>query len=448
MTTGINKIGLWVMGFLLLGYAFLSKGFAYLGYPPFFIGELTLGIVMLAILLAGPNLAFLRAPLSWFIIVFILWQAIILATGPRASLVLILRDSVIWGYAIFAFVVPALLLRSGSIHPTLEWYGRWLPWFVIWAPIGYLVSVKLGNVAIPTFPGSHVKVFNLKPGDFGVHLAGAAAFLALGLHRTFPLRDLKTVAYKELIWWGMLASGVIVNGSRNRGGMLSVFAALTVVTVLRPNNRLRNILLPALIIVVLFVAFDVRVPLGAGREISIDQITSNVESIFVGSKKRSLSGTSKWRIRWWKEIIDETIYGDNFWLGVGYGPSLAKVNGFADKTGNRSPHNGHLTILARSGVPGLFLWVLMLGALYLSLFKCYLSAQQHDDRILANLNIWVMAYLTAFIVNASFDVYLEGPQGGIWFWCLVGFAVALTYSQKVRSKQMQVHMLAGYPAVS
>ena len=50
--------------------------------------------------------------------------------------------------------------------------------------------------------------------------------------------------------------------------------------------------------------------------------------------------------------------------------------------------------------------------------------------MLANVNLWVLAYWMAFIVNMSFDVYLEGPQGGIWFWCLIGFAIALTQAEK------------------
>lgn len=448
MTTDINKISLWLLAFLLLGYAFLSKGFAYVGYSPLFIGEITLGVVMVATLLTGPNLAFLRAPLSWLIVAFMLWQIIVLATSPQTPLVDMLRDSVIWGYAVFAFLVAALLLRTGGVERSLEWYGRWMPWFAVWAPIGYLVAVRLVDVSLPTFPGTEVRILSLKPGDLGVHLAGAAAFLALGLHRTYPVRDLKTLGYKEMFWWAALAAGVIETGSRNRGGLLSVFAALGVVLILRPNNRLRNLLLPALIIAVLFVSLDIRIPIGGGREISVQQITSNVESIFAGSSKSKLADTSQWRVEWWKQIVDDTIFGDRFWMGVGYGPNLAEIDGFADQTGNRSPHNGHLTILARSGVPGLFLWLLIIGTIYLSLFRCYLRAQQNDDRVLANINIWVMAYVTAFFVNTSFDVYLEGPQGGIWFWSLVGFTVAFTYSQDVQSRRVAEDRVPEYSLVS
>jgi hypothetical protein len=37
----------------------------------------------------------------------------------------------------------------------------------------------------------------------------------------------------------------------------------------------------------------------------------------------------------------------------------------------------------------------------------------------------VLVYWVAVMVNSSFDVYLEGPQGGIWFWSVVGVGLGL-----------------------
>jgi hypothetical protein len=34
--------------------------------------------------------------------------------------------------------------------------------------------------------------------------------------------------------------------------------------------------------------------------------------------------------------------------------------------------------------------------------------------------LFLLAYWVAFMVNASFDVFLEGLMGGIWFWTLYG----------------------------
>ena len=36
----------------------------------------------------------------------------------------------------------------------------------------------------------------------------------------------------------------------------------------------------------------------------------------------------------------------------------------------------------------------------------------------------------AFLVNAAFDVFLEGPQGGIWFWSIMGFGIVAADRQR------------------
>jgi hypothetical protein len=89
-----------------------------------------------------------------------------------------------------------------------------------------------------------------------------------------------------------------------------------------------------------------------------------------------------------------------------------------------------LTILAREGVPGFILWLILILTVYGTLTRSYFTAVSANQVTAANVDLWIMAYLTAFLANMSFDVYLEGPQGGIWFWCIVGFAIAVTHTQR------------------
>ena len=105
------------------------------------------------------------------------------------------------------------------------------------------------------------------------------------------------------------------------------------------------------------VAFDVSIPTGGGREISVNQIVDNVQSVFFSTEEDTLAGTIDWRLQWWTGIINDTFHGKNFWSGSGFGNNLAKMFGIDDGTPNRSPHNGHLTILAREGVPGFVMWM-------------------------------------------------------------------------------------------
>ena len=132
-----------------------------------------------------------------------------------------------------------------------------------------------------------------------------------------------------------------------------------------------------------------------------------------------MQDNKEWRVVWWDRIIDYTFEGPYFWTGKGYGVNLAVADGIRPEGSDlRSPHNGHLTYLARGGVPGFVLWALVVLSVLNHLLR---QAVFHHNKYA----IWVMAYLVALMVNASFDVLLEGPMGGIWFWVLVGIAFSL-----------------------
>ena len=423
-TLPISVLYLIIVGFLLLGYWFFNKGFAYIGYKSIFVGEITLAIGLFAMFAGGGSLRILRSPIIWMLFLFLTWQVLIAVPGISKFGLLGVRDSVIWIYSIFAVLVSAALLRSHAFTKAPQWYFHFMPAWVIVAPVVFLLPLLFPQ-AIPNFPGTDVPVLTMKPGDMGVHIGGAAAFLALGLHRQFRRSISRNPAVQEIYLWTFLLIGLVACGSRNRGGLVSALLACAFVALFKPMNRMTKMVLPLLIVMMFAFAIDLKVPAGQGREISLGQITDNIVSVFVKTDRGALEGTERWRKEWWARIIDDTLYGDYFWTGIGYGPSLAVRHGFADSTGNRSPHNGHLTFLARSGVPGLALWIVLNGTIFFGLLRVVFAAQAARQPAFANLAIWVMAYLLSFNLNASVDVILEGPQGGIWFWCLVGYAIAL-----------------------
>lgn len=428
----LGKIYLAFIAVLLIGYAFFDKGFAYIGYAPVYIGELALVAGIFVFFAGGGSFTVFRSPITWAILAFALWGA--LNTFPYLGVygVFALRDGVVWAYATFALTVAAALLRTGLIERTLAWYGRWLPLFLIWAPIAFLLSIHYRD-ALPLIPGSQLPVLTLKPGDIAVHLAGAAAFLILGLHRWFPRRPGAWLWLREWGWWLFWSLGFIAVGARSRAALLAMLAAVGVVMALRPSGRLYRLLLAGIVIFALSIIIDVNIPLGNGRVMSPQQIFLNMESVFFKTQKLELFGTTEWRLEWWRTILDYTVFGDYFWTGKGYGINLADSDGFqVVQEGSllRSPHNSHLTFLARSGIPGLALWFFLQVTIFFSLLRAYFRSRRAGRTLLANVILWVLAYWTAFIVNMGFDVYLEGPQGGIWFWSLIGFAIALIESEK------------------
>jgi hypothetical protein len=178
-------------------------------------------------------------------------------------------------------------------------------------------------------------------------------------------------------------------------------------------------------------AADLEVPLEGGRRLGARQVVDNFASIVGNSDAGNLDGTKAWRLRWWKAIEDYTFHGPYFWTGKGYGMGLAEEDGFVVGLEHggpvvRSPHNAQYTILARSGVPGLALWVSMNAAWFFMMFGQSMVARKAGDERWANVMLWVACYQLAILVDAAFDVALEGPMLGIWFWCLFGFGTAST----------------------
>src|SRR4051812_22751347 len=60
---------------VLCGYAVGSKGFAYLGYPPIFVGELSLLAGVFALWVSGRTSALLREPTAWLLVAFMGFSA-------------------------------------------------------------------------------------------------------------------------------------------------------------------------------------------------------------------------------------------------------------------------------------------------------------------------------------------------------------------------------------
>jgi hypothetical protein len=177
-------------------------------------------------------------------------------------------------------------------------------------------------------------------------------------------------------------------------------------------------------LVTVMAAFDFRVTVpGTTRELSVQQLGENLQSVIGSTSSSDLEGTRQWRLIWWQRIIDYTVFGPYFWMGKGYGVNLADSDGFQVGTRDeplRSPHSSHLTFLARSGVPGFVLWVAVQITWASLMFKSYFQARRQEAKVWVGIFAWLMAYWLAFITAAGFDVFLEGPMAGIPFWSLFG----------------------------
>ena len=427
----VARLYLGLLGLLLIGYAFGSRVFAYAGIGPIFVGEIVLISSLFVFVTGGITLSIFRSPIVWAIMLFALWGA--LNTFPYIGTYgqFALRDAVLWAYSIFALIAAATILRTGTLEKVLNWYGAWLPWFLVFVPVISFFTAVYWDRILTVFP-LPIDRPTLKPGDIGVHLAGAAAFLALGLRNHFTSRPHKYRKAKEWLWWLFWTIGLMIAGSRSRGALLCMIIALAIVAVFRVRTSVYKPISIFALVGIFAVIGNISFSFGfVERAVSPVQILDNLVSVVSDDSHESLQGTKEWRLQWWTRIVDYTVFGENFWAGKGYGINLAKDDGFlGDDPNLRSPHNGHLTVLARSGVVGLILWVALQGTVLWKLVIGHLQSKRERKDVLSRIYVWLIAYYFAFLINAGVDVYLEGPQGGIWFWCLIGFVIALTESHR------------------
>jgi len=416
-----------LLGVVLLGYALAGRGFAYVGVPPLFVGELTLAVGLVAMAYARGWQQVLRCRLVWPVLALGAWGLARTLPFVGEHGVASLRDAVVWGYAASAIIVATLVVeRPARLAGLVLAYRRFVPLFLIGAPIAFVVYRFLGK-SLPQWPWADVGVLQVKEGDVLVHLAGIMAFWVAGLARGQP----------HWMWVALLTGGAAAMGVIDRAGMLSFGAVFALSMVRRPSHPLawRAVGAAVAAMAVLWVT-DVRVPVpgGKGREVSFDQIVTNLASVARDTGADGLDSTKEWRLQWWSEIVNYTFGGPYFWGGKGFGINLADDDGFQVLSDNslRSPHNVHMTMLARAGVPGLALWAaaqLLWGAAMVAACRRSLSRGQH---VWEGLFFFLLAYWLAFLINGSFDVFLEGPMGGVWFWTIYGAGIgALLVQQRV-----------------
>jgi hypothetical protein len=414
------------LGVLLIGYAFFGRSFAHLGVAPVYVGEIALVLAGLVLIRHWRRVAL--GPIELALLAFMVLGAVhTVRFVPRDGLDA-LRDGVLWGYAFVAFAVMALVRRE-HFHRIVDVYGFLAPAFIVWVVVGRLISQ---NPSLPTIPGSDVSVLAFKGGDMGVHLAGVAALIVVGLFlRGRSFADLGSAVLIPL--WVI---AIAFNGSINRGGLFAAMVGWGAVFLVRPSRRWTLGIVLAGLVLSLVALADPAMEAHNRREISLDQVVANLSSTVLDTGDPLLDGTKHFRLRWWGDIVDYTVNGPYFWTGKGFGVNLADDDGYQIKRDRsvRAPHNSHLTVLARMGVPGLALWVLVQLAFGICLFRAYRAARRAGAVFWCRIDAWLLAYWLAMLINTSFDPYLEGPQGGIWFWSVIGLGLAAMRAQRTLAR--------------
>jgi O-antigen ligase len=411
-------------------YAIFGKGYAYVGVPPLFIGEVLLTAALFAGARSGRLGHIIKTPIGITLVAFMLWQCTQTVPYVPTYGILTVRDAMTWIYSLFGVAIAALIVRlPNSIEYVTIRYRAFGNWFPVCGFLSLLMGVSFPSY-VPLLPGAETPILNVRPDELCVQLAGVTAFMMTG-------------AFQAPLWWIIPVSlGFFLGGSISRGGSLAFILAFLVISLLRRRFKLLAVSTISFVVVGAMLSFATPgIERQAGtRARSVGQVIDNLSSIGSDDVDQDLDNTKTWRLNWWSKIRDYTVYGEYFWTGKGYGINLALDDGIITVQSDgvaslRSPHNSHLTFLARSGVPGILLWLALQLSWLSTMLRRYIRAERRGDKRLAGIFSWLIAYWTAFLVSAAFDVALEGPMTAIPFWTVfgLGWGAAVLADQDARS---------------
>ena len=398
----LNRAYLKLYFLVLMLYVFFNKGVAYS-----YMAEILL-ITGLFILFINRKKLEIGLDRKQIIVgIFLIISFLFILVGAfQYSILNVLRDSLAFQYAWFAFIIYFLKNEYDYIWQKIIQIYKWLP-LVLFLNFILFYFVFLYLPPINIFGNQNIIIY--KNGDKSVHLLVSTILMFLYSEqytRKWLIANTILIVINFLILLAFTRSGTIAY-------ILALFTFFFFLKEIFLNESLRKLLkyVPFIMLIGmgLFVVIDIQAD-AQGRTISLSQITDNFTSIVSSDIDGSLKDNKIWRLVWWVRLVNESFTLQHFFVGKGLGMSLAGNDILNPDDNLRSPHNFHLTILARFGYFVFIAWIIWLVSIFKPLFT----------RKLAGKTLAITSILLAFIINGSFDVFFEGPMGAFPFWTFVG----------------------------
>jgi hypothetical protein len=383
-------------------YVFLNKGIAY----TYLVEALWLfGILLL--LMHRKKVELIWNKTTKLILFFIAISFIYILRGfTKYDIIDLIRDSFIFQYGWFVFILFLFKEKLEIIWETLFFIYKWFPFVAL---LNFILQyfVPLFETVTP-FGGIPILLY--KNGDMGVQLLISTLLLLYSFEN-------KTLKWRVLLSL-VIALDFLILASYSRSGIVAFLASMLCFIYfnkdiqLQARVRLLIKYLPIILLVVTPIYINIKVAENfQGRAVGLEQIKNNFSSIVGGTTDATSENNVVWRLVWWAKIIDYSLSSPNLFIGKGLGMNLATDDDIITLDDSlRSPHNFHLNIMSRFGVLLFMIWMYFLIQLLRPLFKKQLQGKR----------LLIGCIMLAFLLNASFDVFLEGPMGAFPFWTWMG----------------------------
>jgi hypothetical protein len=405
----LNRLYIKGYFFLIMLYAFFNKGIAYSYFAEMF---LLTGIIL--IFINRKNVEIFTEKKQMIILILIIISSLYLFFYLfKFNAFNVFRDSLAFQYAWFAIIVYSIKEEKEFIWDSLIQINKWIP-LVLLLNFFLFYYIFLNLPPINIFGGQHILLY--KNGDKSLQLLISTILMIL-----FTDRYSREWLIINTI---LILINLLILLAFTRSGSLAYFTGIFCFFFFSKTSlitsALRKVLkyIPILLIIVIVIFASIEIDGDAqGRTISLSQITDNFSSIVSSDIDGSLTDNKVWRLVWWAKLLNESFTVEHFFIGKGLGMSLAGNDLTSVDENLRSPHNFHLTIIARFGYIIFFIWVYWLYLLFKPLFTKKLSGKM----------LGLTCILLAFVINGSFDVFFEGPMGAFPFWTLVGLLLIEEY---------------------
>jgi hypothetical protein len=384
-------------------------------------------IVSLAAVIMGTgytNRGLEHSAVAKLLLVFAAWGLVRTVPNLGKDGIDAVRDAALWYYALLAIPICALVLWDpGLIRRWASGYRRLIPWILVYSPFALLLARSAANGLAPIVPGSTISFWDHKPGNIAVHVTIALAFLWLVPQAGGRSRPALT---------GLATLVLLMVATQNRGGFVAALVGLGLLWLFaRRRGRMVLVMISTILLfIVVGWGLNVRVRGEQNRNVSVEQLVQNVQSLTGGDHAQAagnLDTNVQFRSELWSGVMSKVKTEKRVLTGLGFGPNIAAELGFQGQQAAqlRSPHNSHIDVFARMGVIGSAIWIALWAVWYGIALRARSRLRTVGYRFEASLVEVSVVGATTILINAYFDPTLESPQVAIWLWTLVGLTLGL-----------------------
>jgi len=223
--------------------------------------------------------------------------------------------------------------------------------------------------------------------------------------------------------------------AQGRTGYLSVLAvgAILLLVKRRVAAKWVGILLFGVVIIGAISVSGLKLQGGRGHTISLNYITQEFESISGSAQSEDVEGSAKGvplRLGWWRRIYSKMEASPQKMIfGLGYGIPLTDFHA----TGGvqvREPHDSYISVVARLGISGMLVWIMMQASLYFSWWRSYQLCKRMQWTRDQNNLLLLLIFDVLILVFAIGEDGFEKPFNAIPYYFF--FGVVLRYGRYLR----------------